>query len=81
MDNLGRAKYSISLFNGFDSITGFKDFAWILYLRPSQIIPYDKLSGFEVEIDFDVDYRRLLREEGKLLDIEEIVDNLNSKKD
>ena len=37
------------------------------------------MDGLETESI--IHYRKLLRDERKLLDIEEIVDNLNSKKD
>lgn len=78
-DNLGRVKYSMQLFNGFDSTTGYKDFKLNLYFGPPEIIPYDKLSNFEIDVEMDVSYRRFLREKGRLLNIVEIVNRLTNE--
>lgn len=80
LDHLHRIKYTIPLFIGFDSLTGIKKVNIYLYMGPSEIIPYDKLSGFETEIQLDSKYRRQLRLEGKqVMDIEDIVDIMDSK--
>ncbi len=76
LDAVWRRKYTIPLYEGFDSLTGIKQAALNLYVGPPEIIPLNELSGFELDVEVDPQYRRKLREEGKLLDIEEIVEGL-----
>lgn len=79
LDNLSRMRFDVALFEGFDSTIGYKRVTLRLYVGPPEIIPLDKLSGFEADIEVDAEYRGKLREAGKLLDIEEIVEGLGKK--
>ncbi len=80
IDNLGRTKFIIPLYKGFDSLTGCKYVVLNLYLGPEEIISLDKLSGFEPEIEVDSDYRSKLREGGNLLDIDKILEGINKER-
>lgn len=77
VDDLGRVKFSIPFYEGFDSATGIQQAILNIYLGSAGIIPMDKLSGIEVESKVDVAYRGKLLEEGKLLDIEELLEDLD----
>lgn len=61
LDVLARIKFAIPLFIGFDPLTGVKSATLNLYFGSPQIIIFNKLSGFELEKEVDVEYR------GKLL--------------
>ena len=76
LDAVWRRRYTIPLYEGFDSLTGIKQAALNLYVGPPEIIPLNELSGFKLDVEVDPEYRGKLLEEGKLLDIEEIVEDL-----
>ncbi len=66
LDELGRIKYETLIFDGFDSLTGFKNVRLNLFFGPPDIVPFDSLSGIEFSIEVDSDYRRQLRLQNKL---------------
>lgn len=73
IDQLGRMKYVIPIFKGFDSLTGIKSAQLNLFVGPPEIIPFDSLSGVEFEIQVDADYRGELLNQGKLLETEDLL--------
>lgn len=66
LDNLSRKRATFNVFNGFDSVEGYKLIKIHLFFGPPQIINLDKLSDLEVETEFHTAYRHKLFDEGKL---------------
>jgi hypothetical protein len=72
LDEMGRKLYRVELFKGFDSVMGVSNVALLLYVGPPQIIPLDRLSGFEMSMNVDVEYRKHLMENGTLFDFDSV---------
>jgi len=61
-DDLGRDVYIIPVYAGYDSVTGLSNVRIILNVGPFSLFPPDKLTGFAVERDVDVQRRSFLRD-------------------
>jgi hypothetical protein len=65
-DYLGRRRVNVELYNGYDSLSGLKSATLILHFGPKNLVPLDKVSGFELETSYDEYLRDYLyrRKEG-----------------
>lgn len=72
-DDLGRMKFSVHLFNGFDTLTGITKADLNIYIGPKQLFGFESITGLELETDLDLNYRDKLYKENALLEIDEIL--------
>ncbi|MNU14667.1 hypothetical protein D3C71_27840 [compost metagenome] len=72
-DNLGRLKFTVYLFDGFDSLTGVTHSELQIFVGPKDMYSLDKISDLQYVDEIDVKYREYLLKQGKLLETDELL--------
>jgi len=74
VDEANKIEYVIELFEGFDTLSGYKKATLHLYFWNFEEIKV--LGGYRLDIDIDAKYRGKLLDEGKLPTTDELVQSL-----
>lgn len=76
-DELGRLRYTVPIFQGFDSLTGAKNVRIEIFIGPLDVYGANKISDLQVISDLDVDYRDMLYRQNRLRDMDDLISDLN----
>ena len=80
IDLANRLTYDVIVFEGFDSLTGYKQVMMRYYFWKPQYGAVKAIAGYSLIFDVDYDYRAMLNRQGKLPDSEVLLDYIKIKR-